>query len=893
MDWTEAELRAAYEQGQASEPDGWSEAELRAAYEEGQAKADPAAWETAASQFLGGVSDLGGALQTASDMQPGNLVKSAIYKALGIEEQTANISDLMNQGFDKATGIEGSTKIGEDTLIGKFSRYLPGSLIGPGGIGTKLVGNALSSVGGYLGSGYGPVGEAIGAALVPMAGGASARATGYAAQKLGGLFGAGELSSTERPVAKYLAEKLGTEISALPETSVDPFYSKQTLAEVLQNPELAMIQQDVTKSGAQGNNLLVANQDSRRALQMGLVNGTDDLTSALSSQKPTTREAAGGIVRGLIEPERNAARDVIGTIYDVPSGEVPRAPVEDAARQAVSKLYESGGVPGDLSGMVRDLASNPTDTRPYSWMNAFRRRAQTSWKKAKANGDAVAAEAANSMVKAVDNAIELAGEKGLMSRESVDAFEAAKAAHSDYARKFRSGGVGAIMQDMGQGNYTMPESRVVTSAFNGSPERTRALLDAIPGEAEAPGAIDRVRGVVRDLFVRETTNTDGNFLANKARRWIKDNQEGLTARSSKGDSLFDKDHMSFLQQLSNELAYFDSGSSKSVKNLANRASVGQPTTAQAIFNQGIANRLVSKVPYLDGAIKWMVSNRTEAINGVWAKAIFDKNFAKALVSKATSQSLENSLESLGRAVSQTGKQAVSLGGLSGALRSAGVLSSENDEQSQLSAPQGEPASELSGEADGQAPVSSSQAAPTDKQESRILAQAVVPSRDPFEAKLERAIEQAQEKTMPTDEANPADKKVSAPERLVEAVIKQESAGKPKAVSHKGARGLMQLMPETAKEVAAEMGLEDYDLEDPDTNRAMGTYYLNKMLKQFGGDEELALAGYNAGPGRVRKWIAKYGPRWKDIEPEIRKRDPKHETLKYVTRIMDDYKQIEV
>lgn len=90
--------------------------------------------------------------------------------------------------------------------------------------------------------------------------------------------------------------------------------------------------------------------------------------------------------------------------------------------------------------------------------------------------------------------------------------------------------------------------------------------------------------------------------------------------------------------------------------------------------------------------------------------------------------------------------------------------------------------------------------------------------------------------------------------LVEAVIQQESGGNAKAVSDKGAQGLMQVMPATAREIADELGIEDYDLKDPDTNRLFGTYYLKKLLDQFGGDEELALTAYHSGPARVEKLL---------------------------------------
>lgn len=91
--------------------------------------------------------------------------------------------------------------------------------------------------------------------------------------------------------------------------------------------------------------------------------------------------------------------------------------------------------------------------------------------------------------------------------------------------------------------------------------------------------------------------------------------------------------------------------------------------------------------------------------------------------------------------------------------------------------------------------------------------------------------------------------------LIASMIHIESRFKPNATSHKGAIGLMQLMPSTAKEIAKKKKIKNYSsdiLYNPETNIDFGCYYLSRMLKRTK-DPKLALMAYNAGVTNLRKW----------------------------------------
>ena len=128
--------------------------------------------------------------------------------------------------------------------------------------------------------------------------------------------------------------------------------------------------------------------------------------------------------------------------------------------------------------------------------------------------------------------------------------------------------------------------------------------------------------------------------------------------------------------------------------------------------------------------------------------------------------------------------------------------------------------------------------------------------------------------------------------LVESVIKHESAGNIAAVSPKGARGLMQLMPGTARDMAAELGLPFSEARlttDADYNKRLGSAYLSKMLERYDGHEALALAAYNAGPGKVDEWLKNHGdPRKGEIGTGAWvQKIPYAETRNYTRNILND------
>ena len=93
---------------------------------------------------------------------------------------------------------------------------------------------------------------------------------------------------------------------------------------------------------------------------------------------------------------------------------------------------------------------------------------------------------------------------------------------------------------------------------------------------------------------------------------------------------------------------------------------------------------------------------------------------------------------------------------------------------------------------------------------------------------------------------------------VAAIIRNESAFNPKAVSSVGARGLMQLMPDTAEWIARKLNDRSYSFEnmfDPETNIRYGCWYLNYLSGLFSGDPIAVTSAYHAGQGTVRSWLA--------------------------------------
>jgi soluble lytic murein transglycosylase len=140
---------------------------------------------------------------------------------------------------------------------------------------------------------------------------------------------------------------------------------------------------------------------------------------------------------------------------------------------------------------------------------------------------------------------------------------------------------------------------------------------------------------------------------------------------------------------------------------------------------------------------------------------------------------------------------------------------------------------------------------------------------------------------------PANKVAAADTAAIYAIARQESRFQVNAVSSSGARGLMQLMPGTARETANKIGLA-YSASkltsDPLYNAQLGASYLDDQLAKYDGSLLLAAAAYNAGPGNANKWLSAFGdPRSSKVDPVVWvELIPFQETRKYVQRVFGNY-----
>ncbi len=139
---------------------------------------------------------------------------------------------------------------------------------------------------------------------------------------------------------------------------------------------------------------------------------------------------------------------------------------------------------------------------------------------------------------------------------------------------------------------------------------------------------------------------------------------------------------------------------------------------------------------------------------------------------------------------------------------------------------------------------------------------------------------------------PMPRNAGAEQALLLALTRQESAFDTRALSPTGARGLMQLMPATANQVAKSLELPFAERKlstDGIYNVTLGQAYLDSLISQFNGSYVLAIAAYNAGPARVRQWLGDYGdPRSPDVDAiDWVEEIPFSETRNYVQRVLEN------
>jgi len=843
----------------------------------------------AASGFLGGLAGLGDAASWV-----GRKLSPFPYP-----EDEPGIGDTIRAISDAATGFSNSTKLGKDSLSYKVGEYLPGVLMGsPTLAGQGISGAAKTAAkilatdlatagGGYtgkkIGGVIGPKGEIVGEIAGGVAGGAIP-VIGRNIWSMGrSLFKGASPAEIKGSAAQAIKELTGldekTITEAIDNLPDDELAQLMTTAEVTKNAGMGQIEKTLSASGEGA-----ATYAQRSTLRDQL---RDKILSSMTQSSGVNKEGLGTALMSKAADVEGSMGEAAQKLWNKVPREVPIDIGPEMENVAASIAERQGGL--SLGSKTRELVSQFLD-EPIAKSGKLQDiRSDALSLIRKGNLDPLEERVLSAMQGSIDDAMA----RGLEGTQ-YDIWQSARGATAIQKETFRRGSAGGAMTA-----ETARPSNVLSNAFKGDSQSVKEIRSAL---ANDPSLIEDVKRGVIEMIPRDA---QGRLTANGMKKFISANEGALK-------ELFGEEHFGQWKRILEDLR-----SEADVGNFAFKASKGNSITSQKNTVAGvIQDTLLGSLVPGSGTLAKIAEAAKRAVNikngaqiqELLFRAAMDPKFAVELASAPTSTRMFNAFERIANFGTDLLKSAganillaPSRGVLSDRSASEGSMSkyklSEQQSVTNSSGPKNsEPTKQVLG--------LGTQNGQYTKQAQGLLS--AVPSysaQSPTKSGatqdiLDQAINNLKTGGNMDDSSShlnniAAEVEDAGLQPLIKAVIKQESGGKKNAVSKKGARGLMQIMPGTAKEIARELGVEDYDLADPDTNILFGTHYLKKMLRLFDGDAELALAAYNAGPGKVKEWQDRYGPSWDDIAPELKKRGYYLETVNYVPSILKKMQVMEV
>lgn len=704
----------------------------------------------------------------------------------------------------------------------------------------------------------GATGATLAAALSPVTGSAL-----YGLDRAARPFTAGGQERAAKEILETAAGKDGVAriMTDAPELAGE--YGPRTFAEIARTPGAANLEMAMRKElGDTGGNELLGALAERQTKRVSALNEL-----APDAFQGVQTDARGSLLRAGAIPINKAADDAVQGAWDVvKKGEVG-IPINEVAARTLNVAGELENVLGysgkaqKVLGALEDISKQDAQEVTVKTWQSLRSAAGEVMTDAAADGRNQEAAVMKVLRDSLDNAADTAVGSGNLSSANLKNLRTAIGKTRSYMETFESGVPSQITQ-RGEKGFRLGESAIPQKVIS-TPEAAKSFMKAYGHNKEM---VEQARGALLDRMAKKNTDT--------WERFFNDNRPQFKA-------IFGEDFLTVKKVID------DLGSEESVKAL-NQLGTGRGSiTTQGINTKGTIRESIGNVmgniPGGVGAgiglasgfgapgvivgalagkgIDTLEKAGQEQIKKIIVQALRNPETAKEILSKSSTGKLGDLLPLLTR---YSGAQSGSLAS-SRSYPNVSRRAEEKQRSKEMIASLASRQSSTTGQ--GQAIQSPQQTSEIPYQNYNPGASATQLNKQPVKYTRESV------KQM-TDNLHP----------FLRAVVKTESAGNPNAVSRKGATGLMQLMPATAREVAGRLGLENYDITDPETNLALGTRYLQEQIEEFK-DPELALAAYNAGPEKVKEWQRKYGKSWNEISRALKIRGHYSETVNYVPTIM--------